>query len=54
MLTDYGAPQLTASFCKMDDVMAELFPPEIRFVRAHTLGRGDDVCDFQYCRVKQP
>jgi hypothetical protein len=50
-LSAYGAPELTASFCKSDDVMAELFPPEIRFIRPHTLGRGDELCDFQYCRV---
>ena len=49
-LTAYGAPELTASFCKGDDLMAECFPPGIRFVRPHTLGRGDAVCDFQYCR----
>lgn len=53
-LTANGAPELTASFCKTDDVMAELFPPSIRFVRPHTLGRGDAVCDFQYCRVEHP
>jgi hypothetical protein len=53
-LTALGAPELTASFCKSDEVMAECFPPAIRFVRQHTLGRGGDVCDFQYCQVKQP
>lgn len=53
-LTSYGAPELTASFCKSDEVMAELFPSSIRFVRPHTLGRGDALCDFQYCRVEQP
>ena len=53
-LTSLGAPELTASFCKSDDVMAECFPPSIRFIRPHTLGRGDAVCDFQYCLVKQP
>jgi hypothetical protein len=53
-LTAYGAPELTPSFCKNDEVMAELFPPSLRFVRPHTLGRGDALCDFQYCRVKQP
>ena len=52
-LTAYGAPELTASFCKSDDVMAELFPPSIRFIRDHTLGRGDAMCDFQYCRVEK-
>jgi len=52
-LNTYGAPELTASFCKTDEVMAELFPPEVQFIRPHTLGRGDEICDFQYCQVKQ-
>jgi hypothetical protein len=39
-----------SSYCKGDDMMAEYFPPGIRFVRPHTLGRGDALCDFQYCR----
>jgi hypothetical protein len=51
-LTTFGAPELTPSFCKVDDVMAEMMPPSVRFVRPHTLGRGDEICDFQYCRVK--
>ena len=53
-LTALGAPELTASFCKGDDTMAEFFPPAIRFVRLHTIGRGDTQCDFQYCRVENP
>lgn len=53
-LTALGAPELTASFCKSDDVMAECFPPAIRFERQRTLGRGDAVCDFQYCHGNQP
>jgi len=53
-LTDYGAPELTPAFCKTDEVMAESFPPSIRFVRARTLGRGDIVCDFQYCHAAGP
>jgi hypothetical protein len=53
-LAELGAAELTASFCKGDDVMAECFPPAIRFVRPHTLGRGDTVCDFQYIRVEKP
>lgn len=51
-LTALGAPELTAAFCKTDDVMAERFPPSVQFVRPHTLGRGDALCDFQYCRVE--
>lgn len=53
-LTALGAPELTASFCKSDDVLAELFPPSILFIREHTLGRGDIGCDFKYRRVKKP
>ena len=49
-LTALGAPELTASFCASADVMAEHFPPAIRFGRPRTLGSGDAVCDFQYCR----
>jgi hypothetical protein len=48
-LAALGTPELTASFCMGDDVMAELFPGSIKFIRPHTLGRGDAVCDFQYC-----
>lgn len=51
-LTALGAPELTAPFCKTDDVMAELFPASVRFIRPHTLGRGDALCDFQYCQVE--
>jgi hypothetical protein len=50
-LTSLGAPELTPSFCKTDEVMAECFPAQVRFVREHTLGRGDALCDFQYIRV---
>lgn len=48
-LTALGAPELTPAFCKTDEVMAEGFPATVRFVRSHTLGRGDALCDFQYC-----
>jgi hypothetical protein len=51
-LKSYGAPELCASFCATDDVQAELFPAQIQFVRDHTMGRGDELCDFQYYRVK--
>ncbi len=47
-LNALGAGELTASFCATDDVMGEQLPPSICFVREHTLGRGDAVCDFQY------
>ena len=51
-LTELKAPELCASFCRMDDVLADSFPEGIRFIRPHTLGRGDRLCDFEYCRMK--
>lgn len=48
MLTAYGAPELTASYCATDDYMAELFPRTIKFMRAPTLGEGGDCCQFTY------
>jgi SAM-dependent methyltransferase len=50
-LTALGAPELTASFCQTDDWMGEMLPPGITFRRTRTLGRGDDRCDFRFCRV---
>jgi len=48
-LTSLGAPELTSSFCKTDVVMAEMFPPSIRFEREQTLADGGSQCDFRYC-----
>lgn len=48
LLTEYGAPELTPSFCKTDEVIAEMFPAGVKFIREHTLARGDNFCDFQY------
>ena len=51
VLTAYGAPELTALYCKMDDLVYESLPSSITWERAKTLGRGDDYCDFRWCRV---
>jgi hypothetical protein len=53
VLTAYGAPELTALYCKMDDVMYQALPPSITWERTKTLGRGDDCCDFRWCRVER-
>jgi hypothetical protein len=53
VLTAYGAPELTALYCKMDDLMYEALPPTITWERAKTLGRGDDRCDFRWCRMRE-
>lgn len=52
-LSQYGIPELTPVFCAADEALAELFPPSIGFKRTQTLGRGGELCDFRYCKVKQ-
>ncbi len=51
VLTAYGAPELTAHFCRLDDVMMTYFPL-FAWKRTGTIGRGDPVCDFRYERKK--
>jgi len=48
VLTAYGAPELTAHFCQMDDLLyGDL--RGISWERTKTLGRGDDCCNFRFC-----
>jgi|GEM_PF-11664 len=50
VLTAFGAPELSAVFCKMDDLIYGQLAPQIIFTRTKTLGRGDECCNFRYCR----
>lgn len=50
-LTAYGAPELTAHYCALDDIAYAALPPSIRWERTTTLGRGGPSCDFCYRRV---
>jgi len=52
MLTEYGFPELTPHFCRLDDLLAAEAAPSIRFERTQTLARGGTLCDFRYARVK--
>jgi hypothetical protein len=50
VLTFYGAPELTAHLCAIDDLLyGDL--PGIAWERTKTLGRGDDRCDFRFRRL---
>jgi hypothetical protein len=50
VLTAYGAPELTAHLCVVDDLLfGDL--PGIFWGRTKTLSRGDDRCNFRFCRV---
>ena len=50
VLTAYGAPELTAMFCQLDDLAYAALSPSIRWERTKTLGRGDACCDFRWSR----
>jgi hypothetical protein len=52
VLAHYGTPELTAHFCRLDDVAAEKLPPTIRWERTTTLGGGGAVCDFCWMHVR--
>ncbi len=50
VLTAYGAPELTAHYCQGDDLLYGSLPG-VSWERTKTLGRGDDRCNFRFCRV---
>lgn len=50
VLTAYGAPELTAHFCQGDDLVFGNIPG-VSWERTKTIGRGDDRCDFRFCRA---
>ena len=50
MLDAYGAPELAATFCNLDDLLYEDLSPYMRWERTKTLARGDDCCDFRFHR----
>jgi hypothetical protein len=52
VLTEYGVPELTRHFCRLDDLLFEGVTPHVRFERTQTMGRGGSMCDFRYYRVK--
>ena len=50
ILTAYGAPELLPHLCAIDDMLfGDL--PGVSWERTKTLGRGDDRCNFRFCRV---
>jgi len=52
VLTAYGAPELTALYCRLDDLAYAAMSPSIKWERTKTLGRGDECCDFRWRRVE--
>jgi hypothetical protein len=45
-LSRYGAPELTASYCRVDDLIYGNMSPYVRWQRLKTIGRGETHCDF--------
>ena len=53
VLEEYGVPELTPQYCRLDDLIYEGLSPYVRWARAKTLGRGDEFCDFCFERVRR-
>jgi hypothetical protein len=51
ILTLHNTPELTRLYCNTDDWLAEAMP-KVSWERTKTLGRGNDSCDFRWCRIK--
>lgn len=49
VLTALNAGELTGLFCKTDDWLSAKLP-KIHWLRTKTLARGDELCDFRWCR----
>jgi hypothetical protein len=44
----YGAPELTAVFCRLDDYLMRALPASMQWKRTQTLAMGGDCCDFRW------
>ncbi|MHB8135033.1 MAG: L-2-amino-thiazoline-4-carboxylic acid hydrolase [Anaerolineaceae bacterium] len=49
-LSRYGAPELTDSFCKVDDFVYKDMSPKINWQRSKTIASGETICDFCFAR----
>jgi hypothetical protein len=49
----YGAPELTPSFCRVDDLTYGDMSSHIKWQRSKTIARGDAICDFCFLPVKR-
>lgn len=52
-LSRYGAPELTASFCRNDDLVYDKMSPYLEWKRTQTIGRGAEYCDFCFARARK-
>jgi hypothetical protein len=52
-LSRYGAAELTASFCRNDDLVYDKMSPYLEWQRTQTIGRGATHCDFCFARARK-
>jgi len=52
-LSAYGAPELTASFCRVDDLVYGGMSDQVLWQRTQTIARGAAYCDFCFANAKK-
>ncbi|MHB8088992.1 MAG: L-2-amino-thiazoline-4-carboxylic acid hydrolase [Anaerolineaceae bacterium] len=52
-LSGYGAPELTASFCRVDDLIYGSMSAHVLWQRTQTIARGAEYCDFCFANAKR-
>lgn len=52
-LTKFGAPELTASFCRVDDLVYGDMSSAILWQRTQTIARGNDLCNFCFANARK-
>jgi len=53
ILSRYGAPELTASFCQVDDFVYEDMSSKINWQRSKTIASGEAYCDFCFAHKRK-
>jgi hypothetical protein len=51
-LSDLGAPELTAAFCRVDDLMYSTMARHVSWQRSMTIAGGDPICDFCFASTR--
>ncbi len=52
-LTRLGAPEITASFCRVDDFIYSEMSPRVDWQRTLTIARGNEYCDFCFANARR-
>ena len=47
LFAKYGMPEMTAGFCKVDDILYSDLP-RAEFIYTQQIGNGGDMCDYSY------